>query len=147
MPKFMRSLNVISRCQSAFRTKKMKGEPAGCYHSLILALCRGPGRSQDELAKDICINKSGVARALASLEAEDFVLRRPDPMNKRKTIVEPTEKLISVLPKIRETTAEWNSLVSQGISEEELAVFESVILRMENNARQIIKGLEEGPDR
>ena len=147
MPKFMKSLNIISRCQSAFRTKKMEGEPAGCYHSLILAISRGPGRSQDELAKDICINKSGVARALASLEAEGFVSRRPDPINKRKTIVEPTDKLISVLPKIRETTAEWNRLVSLGISEEDLAVFESVILRMENNARQIIKGLEENADK
>ena len=147
MPKFMRSLNVISRCQSAFRTKKMKGEPAGCYHSLILALCRGPGRSQDELAKDICINKSGVARALASLEEKGFVERKTDPENKRKTLVFPTEKLLGTIPSVRKITADWNRLVAEGISEEEFAVFQSVLFRMEKNAREIIENEEAKPEK
>ena len=145
MPKFMRSLNVISRCQSAFRTKRMKGEPAGCYHSLILALCRGPGRSQDELAKDICIDKSGVARALVSLESKGFVERKTDPENKRRTLVFPTEKLLELIPSVRLVTAEWNKLVSEGISDEEFSVFQSVLFRIEKNARKIVENQEVAP--
>ena len=94
MPKFMKSLNIISRCQYAFRAKHSESGISAIHHSLVLAICREPGRSQDELAKDICIDKSGVARALASLEANGFVERKTDPENKRKTLVFPTEKLL-----------------------------------------------------
>lgn len=146
MPKFMKSLNIISRCQNIFRTKNFEGEICGANHSLVLAICREPGRSQDELAKDICIDKSGVARALAALDEKGFVERKTDPENKRRTLVFPTEKMLEILPKVRSLTAEWNRLVSDGISEDEFAVFQSVLLRMEKNARKIIEGKEKTPE-
>ena len=77
MPKFMKSLNIISRCQFAYRSKNSEGELSPLHHSLVLAICREPGRSQDELAKDICIDKSGVARALASLEERVLLKGKP----------------------------------------------------------------------
>ena len=143
MPKFMKSLNIISRCQFAYRSKNSDGELSPLHHSLVLAICREPGRSQDELAKDICIDKSGVARALASLEEKGFVERKTDPENKRKTLVFPTEKLLGTIPSVRKITADWNRLVAEGISEEEFAVFQSVLLRIEQNARKIISETEE----
>ncbi len=142
MPKFMKSLNIISRCQFAFRTKHAEGELSAIHHSLVLAICREPGRSQDELAKDICIDKSGVARALSSLEEKGFVERKTDPENKRKTLVFPTEKLLEIIPSVRFVTAEWNRLVSEGISEEEFAIFQSVLFRIEQNAREIVERTE-----
>ena len=147
MPKFMKSLNIISRCQYAFRAKHSENGINAIHHSLVLAICREPGRSQDELAKDICIDKSGVARALASLETSGFVERKTDPENKRKTLVFPTEKLIDKISSVRSVTADWNRLVSEGISEEEFAVFQSVLFRMEKNARKIIEEQEVLPEK
>ena len=138
----MKSLNIISRCQFAFRAKNSQGELNAIHHSLALAICREPGRSQDELAKDICIDKSGVARALFSLEEKGFVERKTDPENKRRTLVFPTEKLLEAIPSVRSLTAEWNELVSEGISEDEFAIFQSVLFRMEKNARKIIEETE-----
>ena len=139
----MKSLNVISRCQSIYRTKMLEEDIGAYQYSLVIAICRAPGRSQDELAKDICINKSTVTRALAQLESQGYVTRKANPLDKRQILVEPTEKLLSVLPKIREVTFKWNDMVSEGISDEEMEVFHSVILRMENNARKIIEETEE----
>ena len=147
MPKFMKSLNIISRCQSIFRNRQTGNEICAAHHSLVLAICREPGRSQDELAKDICIDKSGVARALASLEEKGFVERKTDPENKRKTLVFPTEKLLGTIPSVRKITADWNRLVAEGISEEEFAVFQSVLFRMEKNAREIIENEEAKPEK
>ncbi|MBE6899772.1 MAG: MarR family transcriptional regulator [Ruminococcaceae bacterium] len=147
MPKFMKSLNIISRCQFAYRSKNSEGELSPLHHSLVLAICREPGRSQDELAKDICIDKSGVARALASLEEKGFVERKTDPENKRKTLVFPTEKLLEKISSVRKITADWNKLVSEGISEEEFAVFQSVLFRIEKNARKIIENEEAKPEK
>ncbi len=143
MPKFMKSLNVISRCQSIYRSRMLEADIGTCHHSLILAICRAPGRSQDELAKDICLNKSTVTRALTQLENLGYVERKPNPADKRQTLVEPTEKMLSILPKVRSVTADWNNIISSGISEEELDIFYSVILRMESNARKIIEETEE----
>lgn len=147
MLKFMKSLNIISRCQSSFRNAKLGSELCSAHHSLVLAICREPGRSQDDLAKDICIDKSGVARALASLEAKGFVERKPDPNNKRKLLVFPTEKLLEIIPSVRSVTAEWNRIVSEGISEEEFAVFQSVLFRIEKNARKIVDNQEVTPEK
>lgn len=138
----MKSMNVISRCQAAFRSKKLDEDIGACHHSLILAICRAPGRSQEELAKDICLNKSTVTRALAQLENLGYVARTPNPADKRQTLVEPTEKLLFVLPKVKAVTAEWNSRIADGISKEDMAVFNSVIAKMEQNARKIVSETE-----
>ena len=143
----MKSLNIISRCQFAFRAKNSEGELSALHHSLVLSICREPGRSQDELAKDICLDKSGVARALSSLEEKGFVERKTDPENKRRTLVYPTEKLLEIIPSIRSLAIRWNELVSEGISEEEFAIFQSVLFRMEKNARKIIDSPEVFPEK
>ena len=135
----MKSMNVISRCQSAYRAKMLPGDLCPCHHSLILSLCHHPGCSQDELAQDLCLNKSTVARALSQLEEKNYVLRSPDPSDKRRIIVQPTEQMLAILPEVKEIALRWNEEISSGIPEEELAVFRSVLLKMEENARNLVQ--------
>ena len=139
----MKSMNIITRCQATYRAKMLEGDLCACHHSLVLAICRSPGSSQDELAKDLCLNKSTITRALSLLEEKGYVTRSPDPSDKRRTLVEPTEKMLSVLPEVRRITDEWNSSLAEGISEEDLVVFKSVLQKMEQNARNIIQKTEE----
>ena len=143
MPRIMGSMNRISRCQATYRTEKIASDLGGCHHSFVLAICRMPGKSQEELARDLCLNKSTVARSLTQLEDRGYVTRTPNPADKRQMLVYPTEKMLDILPKVRSVTKEWNDLLSEGISEEELAVFESVLHRMEQSAKEIIQTLEE----
>ncbi len=142
MPALMKSMNIISRAQSQYRTKKLGILPA-CHHSLVLAICREPSRSQDELARDICLNKSTVARSLDRLEAEGYVTRYISNTDKRRTLVDPTEKLLELLPEVREVTADWNKLISADIPEADLAVFSAVLERMEKSAKEAIERLGE----
>jgi hypothetical protein len=51
--------------------------------------------------------------------------------------------MLAVLPDIRRVSGEWMSLLSEGIDEEELRIFDSVLERMESRAREIIEGEEE----
>ncbi len=140
MPTLMKSMNIISRAQSQYRTKKLSDLP-GCHHTLVLAICREPGRSQDELARDICLNKSTVARSLDRLEEQGYVIRHSSKSDKRRTLVEPTEKMLSLLPEVRRVTEEWNSLISEDIPKEELEVFRSVLERMERSAKSAVERL------
>lgn len=142
MPRIMGSMNRISRCQAIYRTEKMNDELGGCQHSFVLAICRGPGRSQEELARDLCLNKSTVTRTLTQLEDRGYVRRMPNPTDKRQSLVYPTEKMLDILPRVRAVTSEWNQLISDGISAEELEVFESVLHRMEKRAKEIMSQME-----
>lgn len=144
MPRFMKLLNNISRSQAIYRHSRISAADLQSGHyAYALAICREPGRSQEELAQELCVNKSTVARNLNYLEETGYVTRQALPNDKRQFSVFPTEKLLTVLPEIKQASGEWMALLSEGIPAEELAVFDAVLLRMQDKARQIIKQQEE----
>ena len=141
MPLFMKWMNNISRSQAVFRHSKVSASdlhPA--HYAFVIGISKHPGRSQEELARELCLNKSTVARALTVLEERGYVTRESLPSDKRQLAVHPTEKMLDVLPEIRRASREWTDLLSEGISEDELEIFGSVLERMEKRAREIIGG-------
>ena len=140
MPKIMKTLNNISRCQAVYR-RKMIPDCGLCAHqyAFVLAICHEPDRSQEELARELCLDKSTVARTLASLEKDGYITRVAKENDKRCYLVHPTGKMLSVYPFICEANKQWNEQIEKGISKEELDVFYSVLSRMEISARQAIE--------
>ena len=144
MSKFMKMLNNISRSQAIYRHSRISAEDLQTGHyAFALAICRDPGRSQEELAQELCINKSTVTRNLNYLEEKGYISRNPLPNDKRQLSIYPTEKMLGFLPEIQQASSEWMRLLSDGIPEEELKVFDSVLSRMQEKARQIIEKQEE----
>ncbi len=144
MLKFMKMLNNISRSQAIYRHSKISAKDLQSGHySYVLCICREPGRSQEEIAQDLCVNKSTVARNLNFLEENGYILRRPLPSDKRQFSVLPTEKMLAILPETKTASMEWMSLLSEGIPQKELDVFNAVLHRMETKAREIIESQEE----
>ena len=144
MSKFMKMLNNISRSQAIYRHSRISAEDLQTTHyAFVLAICREPGRSQEELAKELCLNKSTVARNLNCLEEKGYITRTSFPLDKRQFSVYPTEKMLSVLPEIKSASGEWMEMLSAGVSEEELKIFNSVLEHMETRAREIIQEQEE----
>ena len=144
MSKFMKTLNNISRSQAIYRHSKISANDLQVGHyAFALAICREPGRSQEELARELCINKSTVTRNLNCLEERGYILRTPLKNDKRQLSVYPTEKMLKIIPEIRSVSMEWMTLLSDGIPQEELDVFDSVLERMQTRAREIIESQEE----
>lgn len=142
MASIMRRMNVISRCESIYRTQNLEEELPGIFHSYILAICAKPGMSQDKLAKHLCLNKSNVTRHLAKLEQKEYIERRVSTADKRELLVYPTEKMLEIYPEVVRITREWNVLVAEGVSEEELEVFHRVLDKMVDKSRRIVYGEE-----
>ena len=139
MPRFMKMLNNISRSQAVYRHSRVLADDLqSSQYAFILAICREPGRSQEDLARELCVNKSTVARNITCLEEKGYVTRTPLPQDKRQFSVFPTEKALCVLPKIKAASSEWMRLLSEGISQAELDIFDSVLTRMQEKAREII---------
>jgi len=144
MSKFMKMLNNISRSQAIYRHSRVStDELQSSHYAFVLAICREQGRSQEELARELCVNKSTVARNLNYLEDKGYILRTPLPNDKRQFSVFPTKKMIDILPEIKTASAEWMTLLSEGIPQAELDVFDSVLMRMQDKAREIIEKQED----
>jgi len=142
MPKIMKSLNSISRCQATYRSAKFVADGiCATHHAFILIISKHPGCSQEDITREICLNKSTVARTLNHLENCGYITRTSNPDDKRQVLVYPTEKMLETLPCVRTVSNEWNDCITEGISEDELKVFHSVLSRMEEKAKQIIREL------
>ena len=144
MSKFMKTLNNISRSQAIYRHHRISAEDLQAGHfAFVLAICREPGRSQEELARELCINKSTVTRNLNYLEEKGYISRSLLPNDKRQFSVYPSQKMLDALPEIKKVSLEWMTLLSEGIPQEELDIFNSVLERMQTRARKIIELQEE----
>lgn len=142
MPFIMKTLNSISRCQATYRNEKVVADGiCAAHHAFILIISRNPGFSQEDITREICLNKSTVARTLNHLESYGYIKRTPNPEDKRQILVYPTEKMNEILPQVRAVTREWNELLTRSISKEELEVFHSVLSRLEESAKGIIREL------
>ena len=144
MSKFMKMLNNISRSQAIYRHEKISADDLQSGHyAFALTICREPGRSQEEIARELCVNKSTVARNLNYLEEHGYISRTSLASDKRQFSVFPTENMLNILPEIKKASLEWMSLLSEGIPQAELDIFNSVLLRMQTRAREIIESGEE----
>ena len=142
MPKIMKMLNSISRCQATYRNAKFSSDGiCASHHAFILIISKNPGCSQEDITREICLNKSTVARTLNHLESYGYITRTANPEDKRQILVYPTEKMLGILPGVRAVSGEWNNRITEEITENELEIFHSVLNRMEEKAKQIIREL------
>jgi len=140
MATIMRKMNIISRCESIYRAEQSSEHLPGIYHSYIFAICKNPGITQEGLAKHLCKNKSNVTRHVTFLETNGFIERKISEKDKREMLVYPTQKMLDLLPEVREITMEWNSLIAEDIEENDLKIFHSVLDKMLEKSREIIYG-------
>ena len=135
MSQIVRDMTEIARCGVQYRSDKLA--PLGlksCHASYLTEICENPGISQDKLARRICINKSNVARQVAALEEDGFVLRKPSEADKRVMELYPTEKAIALLPQIQQILRSWEAAITEDLTQEELDVLSSLLMRMKTRS-------------
>lgn len=141
MHPFMRQINIISRCATMYRDRALSDTGlAGCHTPYILALYRIPGCTQEELARDLNVNKSSVARQLAALEERGFIRREPAPGDRRSQLVYPTQKALDLQPRIRQVLREWNAYLTGELTPQEQEVLSGLICRVADRAERYVKG-------
>ena len=140
MKSLMRHINIIARCAGMYRADRLGDSELGAVHqSYVLAICKNPGLSQDELARHICINKSNVTRTITYLEEHGYVTRVQSESDKRITLVYPTQKMQNVLPQVRAVTDECNEYMTGGFTEEELKQFKKLLERVSARAKSYVE--------
>lgn len=141
MHPFMRQINIISRCATMYRDRALSDTGlAGCHTPYIMALYRIPGCTQEELARDLNVNKSSVARQLAVLEERGFIRREPSPEDRRSLLVFPTDKALALRPRIHQVLHEWNAYLTQELTAQEQEILPGLICRVADRAERYVKG-------
>lgn len=140
MPALMWLLNTVSRCASLYHGERLSNTDLKPPHArCVMAVCRNPGFSQDQLAKHLCLDKSLIARHLAYLEEHGYVTRAAG-ADKRVLLVYPTEKAKDSVEMIREIYRDWNEWLICEFTEEEQALFSSLLERARDRAVSYVHG-------
>lgn len=141
MHPFMQQISITYRCAMRFREKELADTGlAGCQTPYLTALCRRPGITQEELARELSVNKSSVTRQLAALEEKGYVRREGDPSDRRSLLVYPTDKTLEIMGRIFGCYGEWNEYLTQDFTEEEKAQLSALMLRIAERAAAYVKG-------
>ena len=89
------------------------------------------------------MNKSTVARVVASLEESGFVYRQVDMDDKRAYNLYPTDKGKAVYQDIVDVLDEWNVALTDGLTPQEQEMTESLLIKIMQNAVKFAKQDEE----
>lgn len=134
-------LKDISRCGRLYREQMLAPLGLTGRHGLYLKeIGQNPGISQEQLAQKLSVNKSNVARQVAAMEEEGYILRSACGKDKRVLRLALTEKGQALLPRIEEIMDNWESLLVRSLTESEQQILEILLQRLRRHARQ---GLEE----
>lgn len=140
---FMRQISITYRCAMRFRENALSDTGlAGCQTPYLTALYRQPGLSQEELARQLSVNKSSVTRQLAVLEEKGYIRRVPSDTDKRILLVYPTEKALEVKERLYRCYHDWSSYLTHDFTEEEQELLSRLMLRIAERAEDYVKGGE-----
>ena len=141
MSRIVCDLTHISRCAGQYRNRQLETFGLTARQaSLLLEICATPNISQDTLARRVFLNKSVVARALASLEENGFVARVTCQKDKRITRLHPTKKTLAHLENLQKIWADCESFLTEGMTEEEVSVLEALLGRLQLRAAKWMEG-------
>ena len=143
MPRLTGELQRLTQCMRQYKNKLLAPYEIGTRSAQILNFVDLiPECSQEMLAEKLMLDKSTIARRLAVLEERGFLLRMPNPADRRGQLLRLTEKGQELLPVIREVNKKWFDFLTEGEDPEELERMEATLTKLLHKAQEHLKGDE-----
>lgn len=118
-----RRINILFRMSMRHLRQEMKDLDVGTSDYAFLAmLFVKDGQSQDELSRNMQVDKSYTARAVAKLEKSDMVRRLPDPHEHRIKRVFLTEKAWDKEKDFFRVLQDWHNILIRNIDPDTLRI-------------------------
>lgn len=137
----MRQISVTYRCAMLYRERALADTGlSGHQTPYLTALYRRPGVSQEELARELNVNKSSVARQLTLLEEKGYIRRENAPEDRRCLLVFPTEKALAMRERLHQVLRSWSDYLTEDFSDEEKALLSRMMQKVEARAESYVKG-------
>jgi DNA-binding MarR family transcriptional regulator len=128
-------VSVTHRRSQVFYTEYLEklGISSGQF-MYIVCICENTGHTQDELSQQLIIDKSTVAKVLSQLESNGFITKTINSKDRRAFSIFPTDKALTIYPKILEIKDEWHHRMMENLSDIECDVFEKLMEKVMENS-------------
>lgn len=124
MEKANRQMTKIAREVNKLVIKMMKEEGIGSGEvDLIHCIRHNPGISQKQVSEQLNIDKAAIARRSANLEKKGYLIRQVNPLDKRSTLLYPTEKANELKNSKANIEAQFYDWLFDTLEEDEKEVF------------------------
>lgn len=126
-----RYISQIHRKGGAFISKELSGLGVGPGQFMfLLELYRGDGRSQEDLAETLNIDKGTTARAIKKLEEEGFLTREKDEIDKRAYKLYLTDKGKDIKESLYEVMLKWEIHITYNLTDEESELVKTLLQKI-----------------
>jgi len=132
--------NLCSHMDRLFRDSDIGHGPRRFLAEIALT----PGLTQEEVSERLLMDKTTTARAVKQLENGGYITRTRDAADRRRYILNPTEKGGQVLPRVLEAWRECHLALAEGFTDEELEVALAMLQRLADNAVSLRRSPEAG---
>ena len=114
---FVAWIHNISLNQQKYMKSKLDGLDFGHNMRYIIFIYDNPDCSQEDLVNMFGQSKGNIAKILRKFEDEGYIKREVNPENRRKYMLNTTQKGNEIVPKIRQISKDWEKEV--GITEDD----------------------------
>jgi len=111
----------------------------GSHWKVIIVLAIHEGVSQKELADFISIEGPTLVPIIDKMEKDEYLVREPDPKDRRSNNIFLTKKSINLVEGIVETIIEFRSMLTKGISKNDIDVAREVLHKMTENSDEFFE--------
>jgi len=135
---FIAWIHNISLNQQKYMKTKFSKLDLGHDVRYIMYIYDNPNCSQEDLVNMFGQSKGNIAKILRKLEDKGFIERQTNPENRRKYMLNTTDKGRELVPKFRKISKEWE--IEVGITDEDIELKK----RIKEIALNGMKLIEEG---
>lgn len=132
--KILKWLSVADRFYKIYLDRQLA--PFGMNSSqymFLIKICDSPGILQDSLMNMFYIHPSNIVRTIAALEKQGMITRSTNDQDKRTWKLYPSDRALSVVEEVRAVCEKTESLLLQGLSEEEKNLFADLLMQAGKN--------------
>jgi len=133
-------LSIARRAHSTLLDQKLK--PYDISHAqimLLMALYKKEGIYQQNLSQMYNLNKAAVGREIQKLSENGFIIKKPDPKDKRKKLIYLTKKAKDFKTKLLNILDTVEQQLRENITGEEMETFIKVLEKICDNLNVNLK--------
>lgn len=133
-----KTISLLHRKMNAeLNVRLMKIGLSNAQARLLKHLYNNGEMTQVHLCKELELDKSTVAKALARMEENGLIAKRINPEDSRSFIVSPTPKTTKIVPKTQEVLSGWAQDVTSGMTEREKELLYELLHKVAQQAAVI----------
>ncbi|WP_296887907.1 MarR family winged helix-turn-helix transcriptional regulator [uncultured Methanobrevibacter sp.] len=110
-------IHNISLNQQKYLKSKIKDYDFGHNVRYLMFIYDNPNCSQEDLVNMFCQSKGNIAKILKKFEDGGYIKREINPQNRRKYMLNTTDKANELIPEFRQISKDWDRAV--GLTDED----------------------------